>query len=50
MDEEQIQRVRKRMTPSLFSANYEFKCIADENALFTNPNFMDKNDELIFKC
>lgn len=48
MDEAQIQRVRKSMTPSLFSANYELKCIADENALFTNPNFMDKNDELLF--
>ena len=28
------------MTPSLFAANYELKCIADENALFTNPNIL----------
>lgn len=40
MNEEQIQTVRKSMTPSLFAANYELKCIADENALFTNPNIL----------
>ena len=27
------------MTPSLFSANYELKHIADTDALFTNPKF-----------
>lgn len=40
MDEEQIKQVRASMTPSLFAANYELKCIADENALFTNPNIL----------
>lgn len=40
MNEEQIQTVRNSMTPSLFAANYELKCIADENALFTNPNIL----------
>ena len=41
MTKEQIQQIRASMTPSLFAANYELKCIADENALFTNPEFTD---------
>ena len=49
MNETEIQKVRKSMTPSLFAANYELKCIADENALFTNPNFATEEDiEKIF--
>ena len=49
MNETEIQKVRKSMTPSLFAANYELKCIADENALFTNPNFATEADiEKIF--
>lgn len=49
MSEADIMKVRKSMTPSLFAANYELKCIADENALFTNPNFATEQDiEKIF--
>jgi hypothetical protein len=43
MTKEEIKQIRASMTPSLFAANYELKCIADENALFTNPEFT--NDE-----
>ena len=39
MTEEQIMHLRSAMSPSLFSANYELKHIADENALFTNAQF-----------
>ena len=39
MTEEQIMHLRNSMSPSLFSANYELKHIADENALFTNAQF-----------
>ena len=49
MSKAEIQKVRKSMTPSLFAANYELKCIADENALFTSPNFATEADiEKIF--
>ena len=37
---EELEKIRRSMTPSLFAANYELKCIADENALFTNPNIL----------
>lgn len=39
MTDEQMLHLRSTMTPSLFSANYELKHIADENALFTNAQF-----------
>lgn len=39
MTKEQIAHLRDSMSPSLFSANYELKHIADENALFTNAQF-----------
>lgn len=39
MTEEEIMDLRNSMSPSLFSANYELKHIADENALFTNAQF-----------
>lgn len=35
-----LEGIRKTMTPSLFSANYEMKHIADGDALFTNPAFV----------
>lgn len=37
MTAEQIEHVRSHMTPSLFSANYELKHVADENVLFAEP-------------
>ena len=44
---EQIDRLRRSMTPSLFAANYELQHIAAENALFsTPPTFTDDADWL----
>ncbi len=39
IDRETLEKIRQSMTPSLFSANYELKHIADADALFTNPKF-----------
>ena len=47
IDRKKLEEIRNSMTPSLFSANYELKHIADEEALFSNPQFTDKN-ELIY--
>lgn len=47
ISKEGIQEIRKKMTPSLFAANYELKHIADENALFTNPQFFN-DDKLLY--
>lgn len=45
IDREKLEEIRQSMTPSLFSANYELKHIADADALFTNPKFT--NDETL---
>ena len=45
IDRETLEKIRQSMTPSLFSANYELKHIADADALFTNPKFT--NDETL---
>lgn len=45
IDRETLEQIRQSMTPSLFSANYELKHIADADALFTNPKFT--NDETL---
>ena len=47
ISKESVQEIRKKMTPSLFAANYELKHIADENALFTNPQFFN-DDNLLY--
>lgn len=39
MTQEEIKYLRQTMSASLFSANYELKHIADENALFTDAQF-----------
>ena len=39
MTQEEINYLRQTMSASLFSANYELKHIADENALFTDAQF-----------
>lgn len=39
ISKEKLQDIRSKMTPSLFAANYELKHIANEDAMFTNPNF-----------
>lgn len=41
INDETLQHIRKSMSPSLFSANYELKHIADEDALFTAPTIDD---------
>lgn len=47
IDKDNLAKIRKSMTPSLFAANYELKHIADENALFKNPRYTD-NYEAIY--
>ena len=47
MSKEQIKHLRDSMSASLFSANYELKHIADENAMFKDAQFTD-NEELIY--
>lgn len=47
LNKEQLQQLREKMTPSLFSANYELKHIADEDALFANPQFFKDDPEQI---
>lgn len=42
----ELEKIRQSMTASLFAANYELKHIADEDALFTNPNFTDKTETI----
>lgn len=41
MNRNKIEEIRQSMTPSLFAANYELKHIADAEALFTNPTFIN---------
>lgn len=43
ISEEELKGIRHKMTPSLFSANYELKHIADEKALFSSPHFLDRH-------
>lgn len=47
MTDEEIAIVKKSMIPSLFSANYELKHIADEKALFRDPKYIATDIELI---
>lgn len=37
----ELQKIRKSMSPSLFAANYELKHIADEDSMFTAPTIDD---------
>lgn len=46
MSKEEIKALRSSMSPSLFSANYELKHIADENALFTDAQFTSDVDAI----
>lgn len=47
ISKEALNEIRQSMSPSLFSANYELKHIADEDALFSNPHFFS-DDKLLF--
>lgn len=44
---EKLEQLRQSMSDSLFAANYELKHIADKDALFSNPQFID-NAALIY--
>lgn len=44
IDRETLEQLRRSMTPSLFSANYELKHIADEDALFTAPIYLTASE------
>ena len=46
MSQEEIEETKKNMIPSLFSANYELKHIADEDALFKDPKYFDDSSLL----
>lgn len=46
ISDEEIKHLRKSMTASLFSANYELKHIADENALFTDAQFTSDTEAI----
>lgn len=41
IDRPKLEQLRKSMSDSLFSANYELKHIADTDAMFANPQFTD---------
>lgn len=45
--EKQIEQIRKTMSPSLFSCNYELQIIATENALFSTPPEYTDEAELL---
>lgn len=38
ISDEQLQKIKDSMLPSLFAANYELRHIASEDVIFTNPN------------
>lgn len=46
MSDEQIQQLRDSMSPSLFAANYELKHIADEDAMFTQANYLPSDADI----
>lgn len=46
MTDDEIMHLRKSMSASLFSANYELKHIADENAMFTEAKFTKDVDRI----
>lgn len=47
MSREDIQFLKDRMAPSLFSANYELKHVASEDVLFEEPEVLDAEIENI---
>lgn len=49
IDSVQLQKLRDSMVPSLFSANYELKHIADKDAIFTTVNYLPKEDTYLIQ-
>ena len=47
MSKKDIEFIRERMSPSLFSANYELKHISDDGLLFNEPENIDASIETI---
>ena len=47
MSNEQIEYLKERMSPSLFSANYELKHIASEKVIFTLPDIVNASKDFI---
>lgn len=43
---EQLKALREAMTTSLFAANYELKHIADEDSMFSAPNYTDDYESI----
>ena len=48
INREKIESLRHSMSDSLFAANYELRHIADVNAMFKEPKFIDNNEMLIY--
>lgn len=46
LSQDKLQQLRSSMTDSLFSANYELKHIADNDALFHNPHYTDQVEDI----
>ncbi len=46
ISDEELRNIRMGMSPSAFSANYELKHIADENAIFTDVKFCESDEML----
>lgn len=49
IDSVQLQKLRESMVPSLFSANYELKHIADKDAIFTTVNYLPKDETYLIQ-
>lgn len=43
ISDEELKKIKSKMLPSLFSANYELKHIASEDVIFSNPQFTDNS-------
>ncbi len=44
---DKLEQIRGSMSPSLFCANYELKHIADEECMFSSPQFTKDNDLIL---
>lgn len=46
MNDEEIDHVRKSMSRSMFAANYELKHVADEDAMFGEPQYFSDEERI----
>lgn len=49
ISEAEIKEIKRKMLPSLFSANYELRHIASEDVIFTDPN-MHADPAILMDC